>query len=113
MDAAKAVTATFAIPVIPTITSKDALIQFLRTNFGECETSLGTVKFAFDIIETPLVFIPYDYWIQVEFESSFLFDLQYSNTITTEMNHVVYGELKQFQEKLARAVIAVMPGKKL
>ena len=113
MDAAKAVTATFAIPVIPTITSKDGLIQFLTTNFGECDTSLGPTRFTFEIYENTSISFPYDYWIKVRFESKFFYDLQYSNTITTEMNHVVCAELKQYQEKLARAAIAAMPSKKL
>jgi len=109
------VTPPVVTPPLPssTITSADDLVQFLTTNFSVCNTSLGPTKFTFQIIENTTTLEPYDYWILEGYDTTFFFNLQYSNTITTEMNHVVCGELKQFQEELARAAIAVMPGKKL
>jgi len=109
------VTPPVVTPPLPssTITSADDLVQFLTTNFSVCNTSLGPTKFTFQIIENTATLLPYDYWILEKYDTTFFFNLQYSNTITTEMNHVVCGELKQFQEELARAAIAVMPSKKL
>jgi hypothetical protein len=97
----------------PTIASKDELIQFLTTYFSVCDTSIGPTNFAFEVSENTETIEPYDYWIQEKYNTTFFHDLQYNNTITTEMNHKVCGELKQFQEKLAKAAIAAMPSKKL
>jgi len=95
------------------ITSKDGLILFLTTNFGQCTTSLGPTSFTYEIYENTSISSPWNYWIKVRYDSTFFFDLKYSNTITTQMNHVVCAELKQFQERLARAASAAMPNKKM
>jgi len=89
-----------------------SLNQFLAVNFGTCETSLGSTSFKFDIHENDSILFPYDYWIQVEYNSGFFYDLKYSIGVTTEMNRTVCKELKAHQEKLARAVIELMPDKK-
>ncbi len=88
------------------------LNQFLEDNFGTLETSLGPTSFKFDIHENRSILILYDYWIQVEYDSGFFYDLKYSIDVTTEMNRTVCKELKAHQEKLARAVMAFMPAKK-
>ena len=88
------------------------LNQFLLTNFGTCETSLGPTSFEFDIHENDSIYWPYDYWIQVEYDSGFFVLDMNSKDVTTEMNHKVCEELKNFQERLARAVIELMPSKK-
>ena len=95
------------------ITSRDGLIRFLSSTFGECQTSLGPTKFGFEVFENTSILTPYDYEIEVRYDVTFFYDLQYSNKITTDMNHVVCAELKQFQEELARAAIVAMPDKKL
>lgn len=99
-------------PTPTPLTGKAALSQYLITNFSKCQTSLGTTSFTFYIDENKAITMPYDYWIQVEYDFNFFYDLRYSNNITTEMNLKVCQELQDYQEKLARAVIAFMPDKK-
>jgi hypothetical protein len=100
-------------PTTSPITSKAELIQFLTTNFSTCQTSLGSTTFTFDVIENNTITDPYDYWILVDYDVQFFYDVQYSNKITTAQANQVCGELKAFQEKLARAVITAAPDKKL
>lgn len=99
--------------VAPAITSTEGLAQFLTAHFGECQTSLGLTKLAFVLEENTSTVWPYDYWIQVQLDPSFLWNLKSRNRVTTEMNHVVCAELRQYQEGLARATLAAMPDKKL
>ncbi len=94
------------------IVTIDDLAYYLIVNFGRLNTSTGVTYFTFDIIGNDSSIFPYDYWIQVKYDFQFFYDLQYSNKITTEMNHIVCQELKNHQEKLAKAAISVMPGKK-
>jgi hypothetical protein len=95
---------TLSIPVL--------LQQFLESNFATCQTELGPTTFTFTIYHNDSILFPYDYHIMVEYDMSFFYDLQYSNQITTEVNHTVCQELKDHQEQLARAVIQFMPDKK-
>jgi hypothetical protein len=96
-----------------TTATPDTLQGFLESNFSVCHTSMGDANFTFDILNNDAIIFPWDYWIQVEYDSNFFYDLLYSNTISTEMNHTVCAELKTFMEKLGRAVITVLPGKKI
>ncbi len=94
--------------LVPALT----LSQFLEDNFSFCQTSIGPTRFTFNIYENDSILSPYDYWIMVEYDFNFFYDLRYSISITTEMNHTVCQELKNHQENLARAVTAFMPNKK-
>lgn len=100
-------------PTLQRLTNESELRQFLTTNFSTLNTSIGTTRFTFDIYENKSVTSPYDYWIKVKYDSKFFFDLQYSKDVSTEMNRKVAGELRDHQERLARAVIEKMPDKKL
>lgn len=93
--------------------SASELEQFLTKNYGICQTSIGATSFTFDVYENTSITSLYDYWIKVRYDSTFFYDLRYSNKVTTEMNHVVCQELKNHQEKLARTAIAAMPDKKM
>ncbi|MDP3879138.1 MAG: hypothetical protein Q8Q07_02380, partial [Dehalococcoidales bacterium] len=99
-------------PTPTTITSETDLRSFLEQNFATLNTSLGSTSFTFNIDHNTLISIPYDYWIQVDYDSTFFYDLQYSNTISTEMNNKVAEELRAHQEKLAKAVIEKMSNTK-
>ncbi|MFC1955782.1 hypothetical protein ACFLWZ_04550 [Chloroflexota bacterium] len=100
-------------PTPTTITSETDLRQFLEANFSTLETSLGPTHFTFTIYYNDTIVEPYDYMIWVEYDLSFFYDLQYSNKISTEMNHKVVDELSAHQGRLARAVIEKMPNTKL
>lgn len=106
-------TATPATTAPSSINTKEDLARYLTANYGTCKTSLGSTTFTFDIYENTSVSSPYDYWIKVGYNSTFFFDLQYSNTISNEMNSKVCQELKDHQEALAHAAAAVMPAKKM
>ncbi|MBH5319319.1 ankyrin repeat domain-containing protein [Paenibacillus sp. GSMTC-2017] len=95
-----------------TPTTKDELKEYLKNNFGELNTSLGTTKFTFDIYENNTVLFAYDYWIMVKYESSFFYDVKYSNKITSDVRAQVKQELKDHQERIGRAVVQAMPSKK-
>jgi len=103
--------------VTPKVTAKamspDGLMQFLTTNFSTCDTSLGSTSFTFSVSEVTTEYITEDYDIDVEVDPLFFDVLQYGSKVTTNMNHVVCEELKQFQEKIAETAIAALPDKKL
>lgn len=103
---------SFTTAALPDTNPESQLRTFLEQNFGTLNTSLGPTTFSFNINHNTSITYPYDYWIQVEYDLTFFYDLQYSNTISTEMNHTVCQELKDHQERLAKAVINLMPGKK-
>lgn len=100
----------YAAPAI--ITTKAQLQEFLEKTYSTCDTSIGTTPFTFTIYENDYITMPYDYWIQVEYNPSFFYDLQYSNKISTEVNHQVAGELQANMERLARDLISRMPNTK-
>jgi hypothetical protein len=89
------------------------LLQYLATNFGTCQTSLGTTSFTFDIYENTSISAPFDYWIKVKYDLAFFIDIKDSNQISTEMNHTVCNELRAFQQNIALAAIAMLPDKKI
>lgn len=95
------------------ITSQAELMSFLSTNFSSLETSLGVTKFTFEVEYNETINYPYDYKIMVDYDGSFIYDLKYSNKISTELANKVADELRAHQEKLARAVITLMPKTKL
>jgi len=95
------------------ITSKADLQKFLEENYATLNTSLGLTHFTFYVDYNDTINYPYDYWIQVEYDFNFFYDLKYSNKISTEMNNTVADELRAHQERLARAVIEKMPNIKL
>lgn len=100
-------------PTPTSITSKAGLQSFLEENFATLNTSLGLTHFTFYVDYNDTINYPYDYWIQVEYDFNFFYDLKYSNKISTEMNNRVADELRAHQERLARAVIEKMPNTKL
>jgi ankyrin repeat protein len=97
---------------IPSLLTKEELLRFLNENFRSFKTSLGTTNFTFDIYENTSILSPEDYWIKVDYDMTFFYDLSYSNKITSEMRNTVKQELKDYQEVLGKAVIAAMPSKK-
>jgi hypothetical protein len=98
---------------VPLATSADSLVSYLQKNFSECETSLGVTNFTFEIIENDSINTPYDYWLQVLYNSSFFYDLKYSIGVSDEMNAIVCSELKNFQEEIAAASMSAAPNKKI
>lgn len=94
------------------ITTVSELKTFLDENYSSVDTSLGTTKFKFSIIENETIMSAYDFWIMVNYESDFFYDLKYSNKITNEQREKVKSELKDHQEKIGKAVIERMPDKK-
>lgn len=107
-------TSTTAISTpVTTLKNKSELQKFLNDNFAMLNTSIGMTKFTFDIVENDSINLRYDYWIRVVYDITFFHDLLVSNSISTEMNHIVAGELQAHMEKLAVAVIDKMPSKKL
>ena len=99
--------------VVDNPTSATELAQYLSANFGTCNTSVGSTSFTFEIQENTSISIPFDYWIKVKFDPLFFFNIKDSNQISTEMNHTVCNELKAFQQSIALAAMAKMPGKKM
>jgi hypothetical protein len=88
------------------------LQKFLDNNYSSLNTELGTTKFTFVIYENTSNITPYDYWIMVEYDSQFFYDLSYSINISNETREKIKLQLKDHQEKLAKEVISAMPNKK-
>ena len=106
-------TTLYAEWVSNNVVDAPSLMKYLKANFGILQTSIGQTKFEFDYYENTTITSPYDYWIQVGYDIDFFHDLKYSNQISTEMNHTVCQELKDHQERIARAAIDKMPNKKI
>ncbi|PWK07477.1 copper amine oxidase N-terminal domain-containing protein [Tumebacillus permanentifrigoris] len=86
---------------------------YLKNNYSNLQTSIGDTWFTYNVYENNSITSAYDYWVQVKYDSTFFYDLQYSNKITQENRTKVKQELKDFQEKIGRDVVAKMPSKKL
>jgi hypothetical protein len=97
----------------PALKTEADIEQYLKQNYSTCQTSIGPTSFTFLALENDSYLYPYDYWIAVEYDFSFFYDIQYSKDVSADMNHKVCKELKDFQEKLAKDIIALMPDKKL
>ncbi len=95
------------------IASKDGLESYLNSNFSKLETSLGPTNFTFDVTYNDSIGYPYDYVIRVGYDLSLVYDINYSNKVSTELANKVAGEWRDHQEKLARSVITLMPNTKL
>jgi len=95
-----------------TINSLSDLKQFLENNFSTLQTCIGTTRFTFDIYENTMSIEPYDYWIKVGYEYEFFEGAMISIKYTNEQKDKLRQELKDHQEKLAKAVITAMPNKK-
>lgn len=89
------------------------ITEYLKNNFNECQTSFGKTNFTFYVSENTTITMPHDYDIWVKYNFSFFYDIEYSNKITTETNHLVCNELKSFQEKLAKDIIKRTKNKKI
>ncbi len=94
------------------LTNANQIQQFLTTNFSTCQTSIGPANFTFTVDKNGTILMPYDYWIQENYDATFFYNLKYSNQITTAQNNQVCGELKDFQQKMANALIAASPNTK-
>lgn len=95
------------------IATPNELKAYLDKHYSYLDTSLGRTNFTFTISENSNVITAYDYWIQVNYDFSFFYDLKYSIKYTSDQKIQVKQELKDFQEKLAKDVISKMPNKKL
>lgn len=94
------------------ISTLTELKDFLEDNFSKLETCIGTTKFSFDINENDRSYCSYDYWIQVGYEYNFFEGAMNSIKYSDEQKVKLRNELKDHQEKLAKAVISAMPNKK-
>jgi hypothetical protein len=94
------------------INSISELKQYLQDNFSTLETIIGTTHFTFDIDENTTTIFPWDYWIKVRYEYAFFEGAMLSNKYTDKQKDTLRQQLKDHQEKLARAVISKMPDKK-
>jgi hypothetical protein len=103
-----------ATPQVP-LTPEAGLQAYLEENFTKLETIFGYTTFAFKVVSNTSADLPYDYWIQVEYDWAFFYNVQYANNqnmVGTQATQAV-GQLRGYMDKLARAAMAKMPGKKL
>ncbi len=95
------------------VVDADSLAKYLQANYGTCATSLGPTTFEFGCSEYSSITDAADFWIRVHYDMTFFYDLEYSRKITTQMNNIVCQELKNHQEKIAKAAFEKFPGKKI
>lgn len=95
------------------LTTAAEIKTFLESDFSELNTSIGTTKFTFTVVENRTTLSPYDFWIQVNFDPSFFNTVEFGNTITEIQRETVKSELKNHMESLGRALIKAAPSKKL
>jgi hypothetical protein len=94
------------------ISNLSELQTFLDNNYSELKTCIGNTKFTFEISENDRSYIEYDYWIKVRYEYDYFGGAMTSIKYTEEEKQQLRQELKNHQEKLAKAVIDAMPDKK-
>jgi len=93
--------------------SKAELKEYLNKHFSKLNTSLGETEFDFWIIENDRITLPYDYWIMVKYDFSFIYDIKYSNKISENQRLTVKSELREYQKQLGETVIKLMSDKKI
>jgi hypothetical protein len=106
---------TTPAPVETKLTPEASLQAYLEENFTKLETIYGPTTFTFKVVASTSADLPYDYWIQVEYDWGFFYAVQYgySDTAVVTQSTQAVGQLRAHQDKLARAAMAKMPGKKL
>ena len=106
-------TMTPAPTQISTISTKSDILNYLTSSFSVLKTSIGETKFTFDIIENNSTLMAYDYWVMINYDFNFFYELTYSNKITDEQRSLVKNELKIFSEKIGISLIEKLPSKKI
>jgi hypothetical protein len=101
------------IPALTYLNSASALKTFLERNYSSLTTDLGTTKFTFEIVENKTTVAPFDYLVYTNYNYDFFYKVLYDNTISKQARENTKAKLKAHQEKLAKAIIAAMPSKKL
>jgi hypothetical protein len=79
------------------------------SNFSKLDTDIGKTDFTFTVIHNESNFMEHDYSIGVNYDSTFFYDLKYSNKYTEEQTSKVKQQLKAHQESIARSLISNMP----
>jgi hypothetical protein len=92
--------------------SESNLQSYLNSNYSALNTDLGTTAFKIEVCKNTSRISGDDYWIRVRYDSTFFYNLHYSNTVTSQQRECVKQQLKDFQEKLAKDVINKLPSKK-
>lgn len=98
---------------ITDLSTASGVQQYLLDNYSQLNTSKGNTKFNFSIYENKDIIQAFDYWIMVDYDSQFFFDLKYSNQWTNEERMKVKKELKDFIEKIGKDLTDKLPNKKL
>lgn len=95
------------------------LTNYLKENYSSLETEIYTVKFDFSVSENDNLSIPYDYFINLNFDNS-----KFESAMNTHLSSIKYAasskedvatarnQLKTFIEKMALDVMNKMPDKK-
>ncbi|MDD3267568.1 MAG: stalk domain-containing protein [Burkholderiales bacterium] len=94
------------------ITIENQIIGYLNENFSSLDTIIGLTNFNFDIDTNNTTSFPWDYWVQVRYEYNFFEGAMWSNKYTDKQKNTLKMELKEHQEKLAKALIKKFPDKK-
>lgn len=89
------------------------LINYLEDNFSILDTVIGSTSFTFYIMENDSTILPFDYWIQVGFDSQYFSGAQYSKKYTDVQKDTLKAQLKNHMESIGKAAIKAMPDKKL
>lgn len=95
------------------ISSKEDLLNYLNNKFSKLNTCIGETNFTFNIDENTSLLAPYDYWIQVGYDYNFFDGAMSSIKYTKEQKAQLKEQLKDFQELLAKTIIAKIPNKKI
>lgn len=98
---------------VMSIDGVDQLNQYLTTNYSTVDTVIGKTAFSFTIYQNHNVSFGYDYWIEVNFNLDFFWNKLNDIQFTSAQRTLARQQLKDFQEKLARDIIKLMPTKKL
>jgi hypothetical protein len=89
------------------------ITNYLNENYGELKTTLGTTKFTYTVLKNDSKMFDYDFTIQTNYDTQFFwYDLNKVGVNTSDKEKVKI-ELKDFQEKLGKDIIAKLPDKKI
>lgn len=97
------------------IKGKEELLIYLNNNYSKLETPMGNWAFTFTIDENDSSILPYDYWIQTDWDSKTIspHEVEYSINYSKEEKDETKRLLRDFQKEVAEIAFQALPNKKI
>ena len=98
---------------IATLKTVSDIEKYLRDTYPAVNTSFGKCKLNYGVMENNYANAPYDFWISVDYDHSFVYDVINNKNSTPADKTKLKQEMKNYMEQIAKDLINKMPGQKL